>query len=164
VDFVDENSNGQCGNAGTFPVVQGNPLTLFLNSDSRAGACQMRFRLRTNADADGDGIADGADNCPYISNSTQADCDGDGKGNACDSSSGQYVASQTYPNCYIASSGIEGFDAFLNFYSSTQYVDNSSCGLPSYWLTYSSNFIYCGSTPFWQCCPGCLVDYYLCPS
>ena len=36
------------------------------------------------ADADGDGVANGSDNCPYVSNASQADSDGDGKGNACD--------------------------------------------------------------------------------
>ncbi len=36
------------------------------------------------ADTDGDGIANGNDNCPTMSNSSQADADGDGLGDACD--------------------------------------------------------------------------------
>jgi hypothetical protein len=35
-------------------------------------------------DTDGDGIADGSDNCPNVSNASQADGDGDGVGDACD--------------------------------------------------------------------------------
>lgn len=35
-------------------------------------------------DFDGDGDADGSDNCPTISNSSQTDTDGDGVGDACD--------------------------------------------------------------------------------
>ena len=38
-----------------------------------------------NSDGDGDGVANGADNCPAVSNSSQTDTDGDGLGNACDS-------------------------------------------------------------------------------
>lgn len=37
-------------------------------------------------DQDGDGIADGADNCPTVSNPDQADTDNDGTGDACESS------------------------------------------------------------------------------
>ena len=36
------------------------------------------------ADKDGDGVADGADNCPSVSNADQKDTDGDGIGDACD--------------------------------------------------------------------------------
>ena len=35
-------------------------------------------------DEDGDGIADAADNCPFLANADQADGDGDGVGDACD--------------------------------------------------------------------------------
>ena len=35
-------------------------------------------------DTDGDGIADGADNCPLIANSNQANADGDSVGDVCD--------------------------------------------------------------------------------
>ena len=40
--------------------------------------------IPTGADTDGDGIADGADNCPLIANSDQANLDGDSVGDACD--------------------------------------------------------------------------------
>lgn len=36
------------------------------------------------ADADGDGVANGSDNCPYVTNAGQQDGDGDARGNACD--------------------------------------------------------------------------------
>jgi len=36
------------------------------------------------ADADGDGVPDASDNCPTVSNASQADDDGDGVGDACD--------------------------------------------------------------------------------
>lgn len=36
------------------------------------------------ADADGDGVADSVDNCPAVSNSSQADTDNDGVGDSCD--------------------------------------------------------------------------------
>lgn len=38
----------------------------------------------TIVDTDGDGVADSTDNCPLVSNSTQADTDNDGQGDACD--------------------------------------------------------------------------------
>ena len=41
------------------------------------GAC-------TNPDADGDAVCDGSDNCPAVSNPTQANADGDTLGDACD--------------------------------------------------------------------------------
>lgn len=37
-----------------------------------------------NEDIDDDGHQNNQDNCPYISNSNQADHDNDGKGDACD--------------------------------------------------------------------------------
>lgn len=40
-------------------------------------------RLPGQIDADGDGIADRFDNCPLVSNPTQADCNADGTGDAC---------------------------------------------------------------------------------
>jgi hypothetical protein len=40
---------------------------------------------RISLDADGDGYNHDIDNCPLISNPTQADLDGDGVGDACDS-------------------------------------------------------------------------------
>lgn len=38
-----------------------------------------------NEDVDEDGHQNNQDNCPYISNASQADHDGDGQGDACDS-------------------------------------------------------------------------------
>ena len=40
-----------------------------------------------SSDTDEDGITDGADNCPYVSNSNQIDTDLDGAGDACDTTS-----------------------------------------------------------------------------
>ena len=39
---------------------------------------------RGTQDTDGDGVPDANDNCPYVSNSTQADSDNDGTGDACE--------------------------------------------------------------------------------
>ena len=39
---------------------------------------------RMSLDADGDGFNHDSDNCPLVSNATQADLDGDGTGDACD--------------------------------------------------------------------------------
>jgi cytosine/adenosine deaminase-related metal-dependent hydrolase len=39
----------------------------------------------TGGDFDADGIPNGSDNCPEVSNQSQADADGDGTGDACDS-------------------------------------------------------------------------------
>ena len=42
------------------------------------------YALVIEIDGDGDGIRDADDNCPGVSNPTQADADGDGTGDACD--------------------------------------------------------------------------------
>jgi hypothetical protein len=51
-----------------------------------AGDSTVRLALKplVPQDADGDGITDALDNCPSVSNPTQADVDTDGKGDACD--------------------------------------------------------------------------------
>lgn len=50
---------------------------------------EVLIRGRVEADADGDTYGDETqDNCPTVSNYTQADSDGDGKGNACDPDAG----------------------------------------------------------------------------
>lgn len=53
-------------------------------AQSRAEEPAMLLAAPAEADADGDGVADGADNCPSVSNPDQADSDLDGKGDACD--------------------------------------------------------------------------------
>ncbi len=51
-----------------------------------AGDSTVRLALKPLVfqDADGDGIADLLDNCPGVSNPTQADVDADGRGDVCD--------------------------------------------------------------------------------
>jgi len=41
-------------------------------------------KIRALVDSDGDGVPDGVDNCPNVSNASQADADADGVGDACD--------------------------------------------------------------------------------
>ncbi|MBL1275522.1 MAG: thrombospondin type 3 repeat-containing protein [Ectothiorhodospiraceae bacterium] len=68
----------------------GNGPTLFPESAFDASGCtQNPVTLpvsSTDTDTDGDGILDLADNCPLISNPSQADTDGDDTGDVCDSS------------------------------------------------------------------------------
>jgi hypothetical protein len=69
-------SNTEEDNIGTDPLnpdTDGDGLTDDVDTDP------------LNGDVDGDGALDGFDNCPGLSNPTQADMDGDGEGDACDS-------------------------------------------------------------------------------
>jgi hypothetical protein len=50
-------------------------------------------------DSDGDGVADDADNCPSVSNPTQADTDGDGAGDACDDDDDNDLVLDASDNC-----------------------------------------------------------------
>jgi hypothetical protein len=74
VNFEAEVNNGQCGNVGTFPVVQGRSATFYLDTDERSGGCRQKFRLRLNANADGDGVGDQSDSCPYVYGSGANGC------------------------------------------------------------------------------------------
>lgn len=47
-------------------------------------ACLLIAQVSFAADLDADGVADGADNCPTVSNVAQVDGDSDGMGDACD--------------------------------------------------------------------------------
>jgi Ca2+-binding RTX toxin-like protein len=54
-------------------------------STTLAGAVHAAlWRTAAPPDADGDGVADSEDNCPVVSNASQADMDHDGLGDACD--------------------------------------------------------------------------------
>jgi hypothetical protein len=65
-DGIGDNKDPDDDNDGLTDVVEGR-----LGTDPK------------NRDTDGDGVMDGQDNCPAISNPTQADSDGDGRGDAC---------------------------------------------------------------------------------
>lgn len=80
------NGNGQCINPGTHYATWGHPVTLGIDTDSRAGGCQQQFRLRLGSDIDNDGVLNVMDNCPGTPNPDQADCNGNGIGDACDPS------------------------------------------------------------------------------
>ena len=50
-------------------------------------------------DADGDGAGDACDNCPGVSNVSQADADGDGIGDACDTDGDNDGVPNATDNC-----------------------------------------------------------------
>jgi Ca2+-binding RTX toxin-like protein len=52
--------------------------------ESMAEEPETLLATAAEADGDGDGVADGEDNCPTVSNSSQADGDLNGEGDACD--------------------------------------------------------------------------------
>lgn len=54
-----------------------------------------------NEDIDDDGHQNNQDNCPYISNSNQADHDNDGKGDACDSDDDNDGVPDDRDNCRL---------------------------------------------------------------
>lgn len=51
---------------------------------ARIEALEALHEVPPPVDTDGDGVPDASDNCPTISNPSQADTDGDGVGDACD--------------------------------------------------------------------------------
>jgi Ca2+-binding RTX toxin-like protein len=53
-------------------------------AESLAEEPETLLATAPEADGDGDGVADGEDNCPDVSNSSQADADLNGEGDACD--------------------------------------------------------------------------------
>jgi predicted extracellular nuclease/methionine-rich copper-binding protein CopC len=60
-------------------------VTITVNDLASGTTTSNAFAFTVNEnDADNDGVADGADNCPSISNPGQADADGDNVGDACD--------------------------------------------------------------------------------
>lgn len=62
----------------------GNPDTCSLSDFCTSGVCNEGG----SGDGDGDGVCTADDNCPALSNPSQANTDGDGLGNACDSCPG----------------------------------------------------------------------------
>jgi hypothetical protein len=96
-------SSGFYGTSGSAPHV-GGAMALLRAQNPGMSLSQIRWLLTSTAkdvntagydyrtgygrislDADGDGYNHDIDNCPLISNPTQADLDGDGVGDACDS-------------------------------------------------------------------------------
>lgn len=70
----------------------GDPIAS-MNGTTSTGMRLNAYKAVTNAvtvapDRDGDGVPDLRDNCPYVSNSTQADANADGVGDACACSGG----------------------------------------------------------------------------
>ena len=62
-------------------------------------------------DSDGDGVDDSIDNCPNVSNPSQADNDGDGQGDACDPDDDNDGVNDSSDNCqFIANSGQQNND------------------------------------------------------
>ncbi|MES2638326.1 MAG: putative metal-binding motif-containing protein [Myxococcota bacterium] len=59
-------------------------LYCYNNGNASSGGCAFDDVVVSLFDTDSDGVADEVDNCPDVSNSTQADADADGEGDACD--------------------------------------------------------------------------------
>jgi hypothetical protein len=60
--------------------------TGFYYLDVNAASASGAYTIETISDADADGLADPSDNCPTVSNRSQADWNRNGKGDACDPS------------------------------------------------------------------------------
>lgn len=56
-------------------------------------------------DQDGDGVVDALDNCPTVSNTSQADLDGNGMGDACDSQCGSSLTAVEPYSCRVSGLG-----------------------------------------------------------
>ena len=102
--FLMTAGSAQAHDTGTFDAWRGNSPSLFLYSTEAgntgpavdtgsfeypATGTPAQYLYNNLAamieDADGDGVDDGADNCPNIANTDQANFDGDAAGDACDS-------------------------------------------------------------------------------
>jgi hypothetical protein len=92
------NQYGQCN------VPTGVGAAIKIAADDRSSVA-----IFASSDADGDGIAFGTDNCPGISNPSQADCDSDGIGDACELDH-DCNANAIPDNCEISSGTTTDYD------------------------------------------------------
>ncbi|WP_323127281.1 thrombospondin type 3 repeat-containing protein [Marinobacter sp. JSM 1782161] len=84
-----------------------------------------------DSDQDGDGVDNGADNCPAVSNASQADFDNDGAGNACDADLDGDGADNDADNCPLfANPGQEDGDGDGIGDACEDSVDGDGDGLP----------------------------------
>jgi hypothetical protein len=102
----DDDNDGVCDTGG--PVANGTPGTISGGCHTGAGAgpsdnCPTVYNPTQNIgacqDTDGDGIVDGLDNCPSVSNVSQANNDGDTMGDACDTDDDNDTVLDTTDNC-----------------------------------------------------------------
>jgi hypothetical protein len=69
---------------GVYSAVGPGPYSVVVKVTDPHGASNTRAFSLSLVDTDGDGVPDYRDNCPVVSNASQADMDGDGLGDACD--------------------------------------------------------------------------------
>jgi hypothetical protein len=106
-----------------------------------------------NADSDSDGAQNGVDNCPSISNPTQANCDGDAFGDVCDSLNASYQPVTSDHTCWTDKDTHFPHFTFENHVQRKE-QDVSSCGAPDRFIGRVAASNNCFNISDFDCCIG----------